>query len=104
MTRRFPWADVLGWTALALAALGAGGVAFAASYAMQGARNPQSFGDLAAVVLLMCSVVPSLLALPVAIVQSRRKWGPTWRTRTTAALACVAPASIAVLALGSVFA
>jgi len=101
MTRRFPWADVLGWTALVLAGLGAVGVVVAGLYAVQGSRDPQSWGDLVAAVLVVYALVPSVPALVVAIVQARRGWAPSWRTRTTVVLAALAPLAAAVLAIGA---
>ena len=101
MTRRFPWAEVLGWTALVLAGIAAVGVAVAASAAIQAARDPQSWGDLVAAVLVVYALVPSVLALVVAIVQARRGWAPRWRTRTTFVLAALAPVAAAVLAVGA---
>ncbi|WP_421742684.1 hypothetical protein [Cellulomonas sp.] len=101
MTRRLPWAEVLGWTALVLAGIAAVGVAVAASAAIQGARDPQSWGDLVAAVLVVYALVPSVLALVVAIVQARRGWAPRWRTRTTLVLAALAPVAAAVLAVGA---
>jgi hypothetical protein len=82
-----------------LAAVGAVGVVVAGVYAVDGSRNPQSFGTLGAVVVLMYSLVPSLPALVVGIVQARRGWAPRWRSRTTVALAALAPVVTATLLL-----
>ena len=105
VARRVPWATVIGWVALLLAASGAVGVVVARVSDVEGARNPQSFGTLGAVVFLMFSLVPSLLALPVAIVQARRGWAPRWRTRTTVVLAALAPVAMVgmllVVAIGN---
>ena len=60
VARRVPWATIIGWVALLLAVVGAVGVALAGVYAVDGARNPQSFGTLGAVVVLMYSLIPSL--------------------------------------------
>jgi len=98
VARRFPWATVIGWTALLLAVAGAVGLVLAVGSYVEGVRDPQSFGMLGAVVYLMYALVPSLLALPVAIVQARRGWAPRWRTRSTVVLAALAPgAMVAVL-------
>ena len=97
--RRVPWATIIGWVALLLAVVGALGVAVAGVYAVDGARNPQSFGTLGAVVVLMYALVPSLPALVAGIVQARRGWAPRWRSRTTVVLAALAPVATAVLLL-----
>ena len=47
----------------------------------------------------MYSLVPSLLALPVGIVQARQGWAPRWRSRTTVVLAALAPVATAVVLL-----
>ena len=99
VARRVPWATVIGWVGLLLAVVGTAGVVLAAVYAVEGARNPQSFGTLGAVVVLMSSLIPSLVALPVGIVQARRGWAPRWRSRTTIVLAALAPVVTAVLIL-----
>ncbi|WP_157453981.1 hypothetical protein [Cellulomonas sp. Root485] len=99
VARRVPWATVIGWVALLLAVVGAAGVVVAGIYAVDGARNPQSFGTLGAVVVLMYSLVPSLLALPVGIAQARRGWAPRWRSSTTVVLAALAPVATAVVLL-----
>jgi hypothetical protein len=103
VARRIPWATVVGWVALLLAVAGAVGFVLAiASYA-EGLRNPQSFGLLGAVVYLMYALIPSLLALPVAIVQARRGWAPRWRTRTTVVLAVLAPlAMVGMLVIAAI--
>ncbi|MEZ0446356.1 hypothetical protein [Cellulomonas sp. ICMP 17802] len=102
-TSAFPWATVIGWTALLLAGLAAVGAGLAASYAVDGARDPQSWGDLAAAVVLLYSTVPALVALPVAVVQARRGWAPPWRTRTTLVLAALAPVGLVALVVVSAF-
>ena len=101
VARRVPWATVIGWVALLLAVVGAAGVVAAGIYAVDGARNPQSFGTLGAVVVLMYSLVPSLLALPVGIAQARRGWAPRERWLSTVALAALAPAATLILLLVS---
>ncbi|WP_421735576.1 hypothetical protein [Cellulomonas sp.] len=97
MTRRFPLATVLGWTALVLAAVAAVAVALAVVQFVEGARDPQSWGALGGVVLLMYSLVPAVVALPVGIVQARRGSGPRWRTRWTTVLGAVAPVAVGIL-------
>lgn len=108
VTRRVPWATVLGWTALLLAVAGAVGLALAIASYVAGVTDPQSFGVLGAVVYLMYALVPSVLALPVAILQARRGWAPRWRTRSTVVLAALAPvamvALLLVVAIGNAFA
>ncbi|WP_315092899.1 hypothetical protein [uncultured Cellulomonas sp.] len=108
VTRRVPWATVLGWTALVLAVAGAVGLGLAIASYVEGVRDPQSFGVLGAVVYLMYALVPSVLALPVGILQARRGWAPRWRTRSTVVLAALAPvamvALLLVVAIGNVFA
>lgn len=99
VARRVPWATVLSWVALLLAVVGATGVVLAAVFAVEGARDPQSFGTLGAVALLMSSLVPSLPALAIAFVQARRGWAPRARTRTTIVLAALAPVVMVVLLL-----
>ena len=97
VARRVPWATVIGWVALLLAAVGAAGVVVAGCTPSRAPANPQSFGTLGAVVVLMYALVPSLLALVVGIVQARRGWAPRWRSRTTVVLAALAPVATAVL-------
>jgi hypothetical protein len=101
VARRVPWANVIGGAALVLAIVGAAGVVLAGVYALEGARDPQSFGTLGAVVLLMFALVPSVPALVVGSVQARRGWAPRWRTRSTLALAALAPAGFLVVAVRS---
>jgi hypothetical protein len=92
VARRAQRATVIGWVALVLAIVGATGVLAAGLFAVEGARDPQSFGDLGAVVLLTYSLIPSVPALVVAIVQARRGSGAPGRTRATVVLAALAPA------------
>ena len=88
---------MIGWVALLLAALGAAGVLVAGMFALDGARNPQSFGDLGAVVTLMFALIPSMVALVVAYIQGRGRWVPRWQTWTTVVLAALAPVTHLVL-------
>ena len=97
--RRVPWATLLGWIALLLAVAGAVGLALAIGSFVEGVRDPQSFGTLGAVVYLMYALVPSVLALLVAILQARRGWAPRWRTRSTVVLAALAPVAMVTLLL-----
>ena len=99
VARRVPWATIIGWVALLLAVVGAVGVVVAGAYAVEGAQDPQSFGTLGAVVVLMYSLIPSVPALVAGIVQDRRGWAPRWRSRTTIVLAALAPAATVVLLL-----
>jgi hypothetical protein len=99
VARRVPWATIVGWVALLLSIVGAAGVALAGVYAVDGARNPQSFGTLGAVVVLMSALIPSLPALVAGIVQARRGWAPRWRWLSTVVLAALAPAATVVLLL-----
>ena len=87
-----------------LAATSALGVLVAGGFAVAGARNPQSFGDLGAVVVLMFSLIPSMLALGIAYVQGRLRWVPRWQTWTTVALAALAPVVHLVLLTVNLFA
>jgi hypothetical protein len=73
------------------------------TYAVQGARDPQSFGDLGAAVVLMFSLVPSVLALPVGIVQARQGRAPRWRSRSVVVLAALAPVATVGLLLRNLF-
>lgn len=95
--RGFPWAAVLGWSGLVLAVVAAAGAVLAADAAIDNARDPQTWGDLAAVVILMVAAVPAVLALFVGIVQAGRGWGPRWRTRSTVALASLVPLCFAAV-------
>ncbi|GEK21798.1 hypothetical protein [Cellulomonas xylanilytica] len=99
VARRVPWATIIGWVALVLAVVGATGAVVAGVFAVEGARNPQSFGTLGAVVLLMASLIPSVPALVAGIVQARQGRAPRWRNRTTVVLAALAPAAAVVLLL-----
>ncbi|KQR17399.1 hypothetical protein [Cellulomonas sp. Leaf334] len=99
VARRVPWATVIGWAALLLAVAAAVGAVLAVVYAVEGFRNPQGFGDLGAVVVLMVSLVPALPALVAGIVQARRGWAPRWRWLSTVVLAALAPAATVVLLL-----
>lgn len=92
--RGIPWATVIGRVALLLAVVAAVGVMLAAVAAVSALLDPQSFGALGAVALLMYALIPSLLALPVAIVQRRRGWAPRGRARTTIILASLAPVAV----------
>ena len=96
VARRVPWATIIGWVALVLAVVGAAATALAVASYVDGVRDPQSFGTLGAVVYMMYALVPSVLALPVAIVQARRGWAPRWRSRSTVVLAALAPATTVV--------
>lgn len=89
--RRFPWATVIGSIGLVLAVVSAIGAVLAIGAKADAARNPESFSDLGAVVLLMFSAVPAAVALLVAMVQAGKGWAPPWRSRTTVALALLAP-------------
>ena len=88
---------MIGWVALLLAATGAAGVLVAGVFALEGARNPQSFGDLGAVVTLMFALIPSSAALIIAYVQGRGRWVPRRQTWTTVVLAALAPLTHLVL-------
>ena len=99
VARRIPWATVIGWAALLLAVAGAVGFVLAIGSYIEGVRDPQSFGVLGAVVYLMYALIPSLLALPVAILQARQGWAPPWRSRTTVVLAALAPVGMAGMLL-----
>ncbi|MBO3085995.1 hypothetical protein [Cellulomonas fengjieae] len=93
-TRGLPWATAASWVALALAVAGAVGVVLAVASAVSAVQDPQSFGALGAVALLVYALVPSLLALPVGIVQARRGWSSRGRARTTIVLASLAPVAV----------
>ena len=99
VARRVPWATVIGWVALLLAAVGAAGVLVAGVFAVEGARNPQSFGTLGAVVVLMFALVPSVLALVVGYRAGPTRLGTARALATTVVLAALAPAATAVLLL-----
>ncbi|GCD18909.1 MULTISPECIES: hypothetical protein [Cellulomonas] len=88
----YPWARVLGWTALLLAAVAAVGVVGAVAYLVDGWLHPTSWGDLAGAILLTWSCVPALVALPVGLLQAHRGVGPRWRSVATVAMAAPAPA------------
>lgn len=103
VARRVPWATIIGWVALLLAVVSAVGAVLAVVYAVDGIRNPQGFGDLGAVVVLMFSLVPSLLALPVGIVQARGGRAPRWRALSTVVLASLAPLATIGLLLRNLF-
>jgi len=108
VARRVPWATVIGWVALLLAAAGAVGLVLAVVSYVEGVRDPQSFGLLGAVVYLMFALIPSLLALVVAFVQARQGGAPRWRTRTIVVLAALAPVAmvgmLVIVAIGNAFA
>jgi hypothetical protein len=97
--RRVPPATVLSWIALLLAVAGAVGLALAVASYVEGVRDPQSFGTLDAVVYLLYAVAPSMLALPVAILQARGGWAPRWRTRSTVILAALSPVTLVAMLL-----
>jgi len=107
VARRVPWATIIGWVALLLAAVGAFGLVMAVASYVQGVRDPQSFGTLGAVVYLMYALVPSVLALPVGIVQGRRGRAPRWRSRSTVVLASLplvaTVAALLVVAISNAF-
>jgi hypothetical protein len=87
----YPWARVLGWTALLLAGVAAVGVLGAVAYLVDGWLHPTSWGDLAGAILLTWSCVPALVALPVGLLQAHREVGPRWRSVATVAMAAPAP-------------
>ena len=62
-----------------------------------GSPRPAVLGRPRGAVLVVYALVPSVLALVVAIAQARRGWAPRWRTRTTFVLAALAPVAAAVL-------
>lgn len=90
-TDPYPWARVLGWTALLLAAVAAAGVVGAVVYLVDGMLHPTSWGDLAGAIVLTWSCVPALVALPVGLVHARRGLRPRWRALATIVLAAPAP-------------
>ena len=100
-TRQFPWATTLGVVGLVLATLGAVGAVLAGASAIDGARNPESFGTLGAVALVMFSSIPSAVAMLIALVQGANGWASRGRTRTTVTLAALAPIGLAVAVVGS---
>jgi hypothetical protein len=103
VARRVPWATIIGWVALLLSVVAAVGAVLAVVYAVEGVRNPQGFGDLGAVVVLMFSLVPSLLALPVGIVQARHGRAPRLRALSTVLLASLVPVAVICLLLRNLF-
>ena len=96
-TTRFPWATVVGWIGLLAGGVSAVGAVAAVVYAVEGARDPESWGGLAAAGILVYAVVPALAALTVGLVQARGGRAPRWRTRTTLVLASTVPALIGAL-------